>query len=242
VLKHGGIAGFSEPGRFHSQSEESQYDMKKFSVLENDIILSEIFIIAQKFGFTDIKIKPISNTTISLQDYQQLTSRKCRPSSEKKIAKHIRHLLDYRLVFFLYKGDFISDSRRPLGLSHSVTTQSGHLTVKRGEEVSIPLKISNTGHAKWIVEKSDSNVGVVFIGMQSYDRSKDLLDRDFSRYRLEKPVNPGESIEQDITIKMEEAGICELSIDLVSEQICWFEDLGSEPLKLQISVLDGADK
>ena len=238
VLKHGGIAGFSVPGRFHSQSEESQHDMREFNVLENDIILSEIFAIAKNSGFTDIKIKPISNTTISLQDYQQLTSKKWRPASEKIVTKHIRHLLDYKLVFFLYKGDFFSDSRRPLGLSHSISTPSSHLTAKTGEEIIIPLKISNTGQAKWIIENSGPNIGVVFIGTQSYDRSRDLLDRDFSRYRLQKPVNPGESIEQDITIRIEHAGILELSIDLVSEQICWFEDLGSEPLKLQISVLD----
>ena len=238
VLKHGGIAGFSEPGRFHSQSEESQHDMREFNVLENDIVLSEIFAIAQNSGFTDIKIKPISNTTISLQDYKQLTSKKRRPSSEKAITKHIRHLLDYRLVFFLYKGDFVSDSRQPLGLSHSISAQSGDLTVKAGDEINLLLKISNTGQAKWISEQSGPNVGVVFIGIQLYDRSTGLLNRDFSRFRLEKHVSPGESIRQDITIRIEEAGSVELFVDLVSEQVCWFEDLGSEPLKLQVRVLD----
>jgi ubiquinone/menaquinone biosynthesis C-methylase UbiE len=39
VLKRGGIAGFSEPGRFHSQSPQSQYVMKNYTALENDIIL-----------------------------------------------------------------------------------------------------------------------------------------------------------------------------------------------------------
>ena len=40
VLKPGGIAGFSKPGRFHSQTPQSQEEMLQFSVLENDINLA----------------------------------------------------------------------------------------------------------------------------------------------------------------------------------------------------------
>jgi ubiquinone/menaquinone biosynthesis C-methylase UbiE len=34
VLKWGGVAGFSEPGRGHSQSPQSQYEMRNYRVLE----------------------------------------------------------------------------------------------------------------------------------------------------------------------------------------------------------------
>jgi ubiquinone/menaquinone biosynthesis C-methylase UbiE len=54
VLKRGGIAGFSEPGRFHSQSPQSQSEMRNFNVLENDIIPTEIFSLAREYGFDDM--------------------------------------------------------------------------------------------------------------------------------------------------------------------------------------------
>ena len=37
VLKEGGIAGFAEPGPEHSKSPQSQYEMKTFKVVENDV-------------------------------------------------------------------------------------------------------------------------------------------------------------------------------------------------------------
>jgi len=241
VLQTGGIAAFSEPGRFHSQSPESQHEMKTFNVLENDIVLADIFNIAQKHGFTDIKIKPICNMQISLQDYQQLTSKKRKTAPEKAITKHIRHLLDYRLVFFLYKGAFIPDSRRPVELSHSISTTKRNLSAKAGEAFVIPLKISNTGKAKWI-SSNINNIGVVFIGTHLYDSfgnhiSGGVRQGGLSRHRIKNSVNSGESFEQEIEIKIHEAGTFRVSIDLVSEQICWFKNSGSEPLELTINVL-----
>jgi ubiquinone/menaquinone biosynthesis C-methylase UbiE len=241
VLKTGGIAAFSEPGRFHSQSPESQHDMKTFNVLENDIILPEIFAIAQKHGFTDIKIKPICNMQISLQDYQQLTSNEPKTSSEQAITKHIRNLLNYRSIFFLYKGDFIPDSRRPTELSHSISTQTKSLSVSAGDPFLIPLKISNTGKAKWIA-RNINNIGVVFIGAHLYDSSGNLIrgevrQGEMSRYRVKGPVSSGESFEQDIEIIVPDAGKFKLSIDLYAQQICWFGDSGSELLELDITVL-----
>jgi SAM-dependent methyltransferase len=50
VLKPGGIAGFSEPGRYHSRAPQSQYDMRNHRVLENDIDLNEIFSLAESAG------------------------------------------------------------------------------------------------------------------------------------------------------------------------------------------------
>jgi ubiquinone/menaquinone biosynthesis C-methylase UbiE len=236
VLQTGGIAAFSEPGRFHSQSPESQHDMKTFNVLENDIFLSEIFTIAQKYGFTDIKIKPICDMQISLKDYEQLTSSKRKTPPEKSITKHIRHLLDYRLVFFLYKGDFISDSRRPIELSHTISTTKKVFSVKAGEAFLIPLTISNTGKARWIASNIN-NIGVVFIGAQLHDSSGNLLNHHLSRHRVGDTVNSGESFKQDIEIRIDHTGVFRVSIDLVSEQICWFESLGSAPLELEVTVL-----
>src|SRR5580765_1350707 len=51
VLKTGGIAGFNEPGKRHSQSPQSQYEMQNHKVLENDVDVNDIFEYARPAGF-----------------------------------------------------------------------------------------------------------------------------------------------------------------------------------------------
>ncbi len=59
VLKPDGIVGMSEPGRHHSKSEASQYEMRQFNVIENDFVLETIWEQAQLAGFVDIQICPV---------------------------------------------------------------------------------------------------------------------------------------------------------------------------------------
>lgn len=56
VLKQGGIAGFSEPGPEHSKSPQSQYEMRLYKVVENDVKIEEIWRTAREAGFTDLKL------------------------------------------------------------------------------------------------------------------------------------------------------------------------------------------
>jgi SAM-dependent methyltransferase len=56
VLKQGGIAGFSEPGPEHSKSPQSQYEMRLYRVVENDVKIEEIWRTAREAGFTDLKL------------------------------------------------------------------------------------------------------------------------------------------------------------------------------------------
>ena len=56
MLKSGGIAGFSEPGRSHSQSPQLQYEMRNFNFLENDVSVTGIFAMARKVGSTDVRV------------------------------------------------------------------------------------------------------------------------------------------------------------------------------------------
>jgi hypothetical protein len=55
----GGIACFSEPGRYHSTTDASQADMANFRVLENDIVLEAIWQLARDAGFADVDIRPM---------------------------------------------------------------------------------------------------------------------------------------------------------------------------------------
>jgi len=56
VLKPGAIAGFHEPGPNHSKSAGSQYEMRNFNVLEDDIDIGKIWSLAKEMGFFRLRL------------------------------------------------------------------------------------------------------------------------------------------------------------------------------------------
>jgi ubiquinone/menaquinone biosynthesis C-methylase UbiE len=234
VLKRGGIAGFSEPGIYHSQSPQSQYEMKNYKVLENDILIPEIFALARKHGFTDIRVKLFGDTEVSFNQYKLLTSQ-----IVLKLLKIFSPKIWYRMtgksIFFLFKGEYILDSRGPVGLSHSISLDKNVFSVKAGKDLDILIKVSNTGSARWLNENMN-DIGVVRIGTHLYDEEKNLINLDFSRHDITSLTEPGATFEQTIKVKFNDVGAYKLAIDLVSENICWFEIVGSIPNLATINV------
>lgn len=247
VLKEGGIAGFGEPGRFHSQAPTSQFEMRNFNILENDIDLNEIFSIAQRKGFTHISCKLLSTMEVTLDDYNTLTTDDGAGSFRapwkswkmtalrKSVLDNIRMATTMKSIFFLYKGEFIPDSRSHVGLAHSISIEKNEFSVMEGEDLNIALKISNTGGARWLNENINY-IGVVRIGTHLYDQNNTLLNHDFSRHDLERSLSPGETIDKIITVRFSTKGTFILAVDLLSEAICWFEILGSQPRFITVEV------
>jgi SAM-dependent methyltransferase len=235
VLRNGGIVGFSEPGRFHSQSPQSQYEMTNYNVLENDIDIKEICLIAMEHGFTDISCKLLCDKEISLDKYIRLVTDKCNMEFQKEISNNISNVMNNKTVFFLYKGNCILDSRSHIGLSHLIIIDNNSYYVTKGENLNLVLKISNTGSAKWLNDNI-KDIGVVKVGSHLYDADNKLLNLDFSRHNFTSPILPGESVNKTICLKFNDRGVFNLSIDLVSEGICWFENVGSRPQYIKINV------
>lgn len=102
VLAPGGIAGFCEPGERHSLEPRAQEEMKLFTVLENDIDLTEINAIALKAGFRDMFISLFSPypVDIGFHEWQTLS-----PTSNaiKAYASNAYSRMKLNTVFFLRK-------------------------------------------------------------------------------------------------------------------------------------------
>ena len=235
VLKNGGIAGFSEPGGFHSQTPQSQYEMNNFAVLENDILMPEIFEAAWKYGFTDASLKVLGDIDVSIDQFHFLSKKFYRKLLKKLFNIDIGKSIVDRTIFFLYKGQNITDSRSHIGLSHSLTTDKNFYTAKAGENLFVLVRVSNTGSSKWLIENIN-DIGVVRIGTHLYDNKDKMMDLDFSRHDIATTIEPGARFEQFIGVKFEDPGIYRLAIDLVSENICWFETVGSIPKFVTIKV------
>ena len=143
----------------------------------------------------------------------------------------------------MYKGEFVSDSRSHEGLAHTISADTDVLSVKVGEELPIPLRIVNTGTARWLNRNDLSTqagppnyIGIVQIGSHLYDDAGNLLNLDFSRFALEDCVAPNQTYEKCVNVRFGHPGTYKLGIDLVSEGVCWFESIGSRPKIITVVV------
>jgi SAM-dependent methyltransferase len=239
ILKLGGIAGFSEPGRQHSRSPQSQSEMRNYDVLENDIILEEIVNSAEKAGFSGFYCKLLCNRDFDLDfdTYQRIISSGNTPAPHviKSLWPHIYHSMNDASVFFLKKGEFTPDSRSHMGLSHVLTPEKVVFATKAGDVLRIPVRVANTGRAKWL-NSNIQDIGVVKLGVHLYDENNKLLNLDFARSLFDTEIHPGDTITTALDVQFDKPGTYNLALDLVAEQICWFENVGSQPVRVKVSV------
>ena len=56
VMRPGGLAGFSEPGPHHSKDPQSQHEMRRYGVPEQDLLLEDVWEWAKEAGFADLSV------------------------------------------------------------------------------------------------------------------------------------------------------------------------------------------
>jgi SAM-dependent methyltransferase len=235
VLKFGGIAGFSEPGRAHSQSPQSQYEMRTHKVLENDIDLNEIFGHAQAAGFTRLSVKALNDMDLSLAEHNTLFGSGDKERLKAEIWNHTYNTLHNRSIFFLHKGPLALDSRSHIGLAHSIRIDRTDYEVINGRPLRMSFMLSNTGEATWL----HTNVeifGIVRLGSHLADGDGQLIAVDFSRHDLPMPVLPGQVLPLSVDVTLPGPGRYRLTFDLVAEGVTWFEVVGSKPVHVTVTV------
>ena len=239
VLKNGGIAGFSEPGRNHSRSPQSQAEMQNYDVLECDLKLEELAELAKTAGFSDCSCKLLCDpeSDFSLSDYQKLVRSKFTPpvSLSVKLWRSLYTAMQNTAIFFFYKGTCRLDSRSHLGLSHTLHVKAERLLTKPDEPLRISFTVTNTGTAYWL-DRNIADIGVVKLGAHLYDESGKLLNFDFWRMNLGQPVPPATAIALTAEIALPSSGTYQVAFDLLSEQVCWFEHIGSLPVRIHVTV------
>jgi SAM-dependent methyltransferase len=234
VLRPGGIAGFSEPGRYHSRAPQSQYDMRNHRVLENDIDVNEIFSLAEPAGFTEVKVRVMNDLSISLEQYNALFNSSAASLELRSAAWQRMHdTMLNRTVFFLHKGALRLDSRGHAGLAHRMSVHPQTVSSPDGDPVALTFTITNTGAAYWLNEGREI-FGLVRLACHLYDENEALLNLDYFRRELPRSIAPGESIQMTVAVPVPERRPCSLVFDLVAEGVRWFEKEGSKPVHVRI--------
>jgi len=241
VLKPGGIAGFSEPGPTHSRAPQSQAEMRNYRVIENDVVVEDIWKDAKAAGFADIRIAAFAATAplLSLDEFSRFVDGRGKHEGQQ-IAEAVRGYLAGRRLFFLYKPGRAeqTDSRRRDGLEARISA-----TLSPGSVpgfLRIQVRVLNSGSATWLGRSA--RVGAVHVGVHLYDAARVLVTHGYHvHYGLagddpDAPVGPGEVRKVDFEMPAPATGRYVFEIDLVSAGIAWFAECGTAPVRIAASI------
>lgn len=239
VLKDGGIAGFAEPGPEHSKSPQSQYEMRTFKVVENDVHIREIWRDARRAGFTDIKLA-IFNVLpfhLGLEEFEDFLR---AGKTGHRYAGATRDFLQNQRNFFLYKGvPATSDSRFRAGLTAQISVSPGALKAKAGEPIIAQARVTNDGTSIWLPR--GAGLGAVLLGIHVYDNEGNIFRHSFHWEALTpgegRPILPKESVEFEVIIPALDKGNYILEFDMISNDVCWFALNGSEQVRVSVQIV-----
>lgn len=251
VLKQGGIVAFCEPGPNHSKSPASQYEMKNYRVVENDVNLEEIWSDARDHGFTRIDVS-ISNLAPYVVGFDEHTEFLAGRGPNEHFLETTRDVNQHYRLFFLQKGEpGPPDSRQRNGLSAHLDVRLDSTQVRasrqgsawrrpKPEHFTVHATIQNNGQAIWL--PSNAQVGAVNFGCHLYDLEGNLLQLGYVHSPLQpqahRPILPGETLRVDFEIPAPHRGDYIIEFDMVSENVCWFAMHGHcQPVRTTIQAI-----
>lgn len=242
VLRPGGSVLFHEPGPDHSRSEVAQMEMRKFAVIENDIVLDEMWETARGVGFTEMRMAIYTDRPLLVEatDFDGLVGGRGTP---KRLAELGRDLLAHtsgnRVFSFKKAGldgfGIETDSRSTTDLSGAISLMSvGRSTAPNS--VLVRVRVKNTGRNWW--RPSGEDDGSVNLAARLVRSSGEMIDLN-RVFFSDAPVYPGdvEEVEFPIAIPDAHEQAARIDVDLVSEMVAWFPDIGHNGLSLPIEDL-----
>jgi hypothetical protein len=236
ILTAGGLAGFVEPGPRHSRSSMSQFEMRTYGVVENDVNVHAIWRAAQACGFRDVKLMVFHNPPfhVSLEEYEDLLAG--GPTCERWLTSTRGFLRHVRSFVLAKEGSERADSRTVHGLACEIQATVGTPALEGGELV-VDAVVKNSGAAIWLSANADA--GSVALAVHLYDAAKVLLRFDYHWQCLTDPpreIAPGETVRCRFNLPALPAGQYLLEFDCVARKVTWFSQGGSRPVIVRVQV------
>jgi hypothetical protein len=232
VTKRRGRVVFCEPLAGHRAGSMAMREMEAFGVLERDIDLSELERSALRVGFARLVLKPYPQDP----DDEMVGNSLARNVALGLEQAAKRYLEKYSVFYLRRSADDRHDSAHPSRLAAEIAVASSRLEAVPRGEVSVAVTVRNVGDTTWLAAPHPRG-GYVTLGCQLLDRDKRLLDRDYQRVRLTADIEPGGAWSTDAVVHAPgEPGDYFLKLDLVDEQVCWFEEMGSKAVLVAVTV------
>jgi SAM-dependent methyltransferase len=237
VLKPNGLVAFSEPGPSHSLTAQSQEEMRNYQVIENDIVIDEIWAMGQKIGYANIcfSLVSIEPVVLDFSGFQSFRKNGMAADTLSEIKTNIEQHHENATTFFLVKGKTDEkDSRTRAGLVADIKlTDHQDVLDETGKRfLQVSFEIKNPSKSCWL--RSGPAVGNVNLGAHLFNEQGKLLDYDFYRFVfLRQKFQPAATTAFTCLVPWpDEMESFVLEFDLVSEQVCWFALNGSKTEKL----------
>lgn len=227
VLRPGGRIAMVEPGPNHSRTPQSQMEMTRYKVIENDIVMADIAAAADRAGLAAPQMlvqfqKPM---TVPLDLFEQWSGPELPGPDMQHLLLRLKSELTDTQCFFITKGEAVPDSRQAEALAADLQLVSVGAARDDGQSVALRFRIRNTGEAAWITEPG--RAGQVNLGSQLVGPDGTVVDIDHGRYALGvDKVLPGAEIDLLVSVPRPQIPGAFLRFDLVSELVAWFEQVG----------------
>jgi SAM-dependent methyltransferase len=236
VLKPGGLAVFAEPGPRHSRTPQSQYEMRTYHVVENDVDVHALWPTARTAGFAAIELSVFHGKPfrVSLDRYEDLL--RGGPEAQVWTDSTREFLRNVRMFTLTKAGEDAIDSRTASALS-CVVVAAVPAQAKAGEPIPLEVTITNSGTAVWLPAGTDP--GGVNLGVQVLDAAGQLFRTDVLTTPLAPAgarVAPGQTCRVSTVIAPLAAGRYELVVDAVAARVTWFSQRGSTPARVTIDI------
>ncbi len=225
VLVPGGRIAFHEPGPHHSKIPVSQYEMRHHGVIENDIVVEDIWAQAQALAFTNLELALTAPrvAVATLEQYTRVIRGEANLHDLAAILRGIEEAANSLRIFAMAKGEDVRDSRTTDGLAGTLAVE---VTRNDGKTLRGRIRVANTGTTLW--RPSRNETGGVRIGVKLLEAAPD--EGDYGRVFLSAtPVLPGQLLDVEFTLPVPRIRPATLCFDLVAEFVTWFETLGTKP-------------
>ncbi|MCU1264982.1 MAG: hypothetical protein JWM21_1300 [Acidobacteria bacterium] len=238
VLETGGLAAFAEPGPEHSRTAQSQYEMKTYGVVENDIDMRAIWRSAQSAGFTDLQLAifPVKPLYANLTDFEDFLQ---GGKTGKTYVAAVRDSLANQRSFFLFKGEVKRrDSRYRQGLSAEINISPASVIAGAGENILLNAVVRNNSESIWLPR--NAGLGAVMLGCHVYHADGTVFRESYHWEPLtaaaDHPLQPNETVQFSFHLPALPRGRYRLDFDMVSNDVCWFAINGSQIAQVELEV------
>lgn len=237
MLNTGGLLFILEgqkPDDDTTPAEELRDVMREFGTLESPFSNDYLRTLISENGFAIVGDYVSVN---GLFEREMLEGRHHNQSLPlRSIATDYHYLTCMKVDHSKRAGD-IPDSKLPGVLRAEIILKDRTaLRVETGKEFEVPVTITNTGDTLWLTGQT-VRAGIVMPGVKILDDRGEVVGERHGHPMLPRAIPPGQTFPLNVECKApEKPGIYTVRIDLVAQHVCWFEERGSQPLVISLTV------